>query len=57
MTDRNVYHVNMTMMLFHRTVKLCDQLKTGVFKLHIEAGGKTQTKAISLCVAGEIYCV
>lgn len=35
----------------HRTVKLCDQLKTGVFKLHIEAGGKTQTKAISLCVA------
>ncbi|KAL7373603.1 hypothetical protein ABVT39_010362 [Epinephelus coioides] len=34
----------------HRTVKLCDVLRSGVYKLHVEAGGKNETKAMSLCV-------
>ncbi|XP_028288445.1 receptor-type tyrosine-protein kinase FLT3 [Parambassis ranga] len=37
----------------HRTVKLCEPLKTGGYKLHVEAGGQKQTKAISVCVADE----
>ncbi|XP_068160051.1 receptor-type tyrosine-protein kinase FLT3 isoform X2 [Antennarius striatus] len=34
----------------HRTVKLCDPLRTGDYKLHLEAGGKKDTKTISVCV-------
>lgn len=36
----------------HRTVKLCNQLKSGLYKLHLEAGGKKQTANISVCVVG-----
>ncbi|XP_039982503.1 receptor-type tyrosine-protein kinase FLT3 isoform X2 [Xiphias gladius] len=35
----------------HRTVKLCDPLKSGDYKLHLEAGGQKETMTISLCVA------
>ncbi|KAK7879032.1 hypothetical protein WMY93_030785 [Mugilogobius chulae] len=31
-------------------VKLCDQLKTGEYRLHIEAGGRKINKSISLCI-------
>ncbi|XP_008304578.1 receptor-type tyrosine-protein kinase FLT3 [Stegastes partitus] len=34
----------------HRTVKLCNPLRSGNYKLHLEAGGQKQTKAISVCV-------
>ncbi|KAG7525231.1 receptor-type tyrosine-protein kinase FLT3 [Solea senegalensis] len=34
----------------HRTVKLCNQLKTGDYKLHLEAGGHKETKTVSVCV-------
>lgn len=34
-----------------RSVKLCAPLKTGKYRLHIEAGGRNTTKSISLCVA------
>uniref|UniRef100_UPI0037E79CA3 receptor-type tyrosine-protein kinase FLT3 isoform X1 n=2 Tax=Semicossyphus pulcher TaxID=241346 RepID=UPI0037E79CA3 len=34
----------------HRTVKLCDHLKSGDYKLHLEAGGQKETKTISVCV-------
>ncbi|XP_043960309.1 receptor-type tyrosine-protein kinase FLT3-like [Gambusia affinis] len=37
----------------HRTVKKCGPLKSGVYKLHLEAGGKMETKNTSLCVAEE----
>ncbi|KAF7654023.1 hypothetical protein LDENG_00075530 [Lucifuga dentata] len=33
-----------------RTVKLCGQLKSGEYNLHMEAGGRKETKTISLCV-------
>ncbi|XP_040922128.1 receptor-type tyrosine-protein kinase FLT3 [Toxotes jaculatrix] len=35
----------------HRTVKLCVPLKSGDYKLHLEAGGRKETKTISVCVA------
>ncbi|KAK5877899.1 hypothetical protein CesoFtcFv8_025361 [Champsocephalus esox] len=35
----------------HRTVKLCVTLKSGDYKLHVEAGGLKDTKTISVCVA------
>lgn len=34
-----------------RTVRLCDHLETGEYKLHIEAGGQKKTHTTSLCVA------
>ncbi|XP_070709307.1 receptor-type tyrosine-protein kinase FLT3 [Pempheris klunzingeri] len=34
----------------HRTVKLCDPLKSGDYKLHLEAGGQKETQTISVCV-------
>ncbi|XP_031706207.1 receptor-type tyrosine-protein kinase FLT3 isoform X1 [Anarrhichthys ocellatus] len=34
----------------HRTVKRCDVLKSGDYKLHLEAGGRKETKTISVCV-------
>ncbi|CAN9506272.1 unnamed protein product [Ophioblennius macclurei] len=34
----------------HRTVKLCDPLTSGDYKLHLESGGKKQIKTISVCV-------
>lgn len=34
----------------HRTVKLCDVLKSGDYKLYLEAGGHKETKTISVCV-------
>ncbi|XP_068588440.1 receptor-type tyrosine-protein kinase FLT3 [Cebidichthys violaceus] len=34
----------------HRTVKLCDVLKSGDYKLHVEAGGQRETKTVSVCV-------
>ncbi|GLD54768.1 receptor-type tyrosine-protein kinase FLT3 [Lates japonicus] len=37
----------------HRTVKLCDSLKSGDYKLHLEAGGLKETKTISVCVADQ----
>ncbi|XP_029313404.1 LOW QUALITY PROTEIN: receptor-type tyrosine-protein kinase FLT3 [Cottoperca gobio] len=36
----------------HRTVKLCDELKSGDYKLHLEAGGLKETKTVSVCVVG-----
>ncbi|XP_034718604.1 receptor-type tyrosine-protein kinase FLT3 isoform X1 [Etheostoma cragini] len=36
----------------HRTVKLCGALKSGDYKLHLEAGGQKETKTISVCVVG-----
>ncbi|KAK5849692.1 hypothetical protein PBY51_014006 [Eleginops maclovinus] len=33
-----------------RTVMLCDTLKSGHYKLHLEAGGVKETKTISVCV-------
>ncbi|XP_072306910.1 receptor-type tyrosine-protein kinase FLT3 [Eucyclogobius newberryi] len=32
-------------------VKLCEPLKTGKYRLNIEAGGSKKTKSISLCIA------
>ncbi|XP_029955806.1 receptor-type tyrosine-protein kinase FLT3 [Salarias fasciatus] len=37
----------------HRTVKLCGGLKSGDYKLHLEAGGQKETKTISVCVVEE----
>ncbi|TNN88869.1 Receptor-type tyrosine-protein kinase FLT3 [Liparis tanakae] len=34
----------------HRTVKLRDVLKSGDYKLHLEAGGQIEIKTISVCV-------
>lgn len=34
-------------------MKLCDPIKSGDYKLHLEAGGLNETKAISVCVVGE----
>ncbi|XP_062297514.1 receptor-type tyrosine-protein kinase FLT3 [Scomber scombrus] len=34
----------------HRTVKLCNRLKSGEYKLHLEAGGQKETKTVSVCV-------
>ncbi|KAK1884970.1 Receptor-type tyrosine-protein kinase FLT3 [Dissostichus eleginoides] len=34
----------------HRTVMLCVTLKSGDYKLHMEAGGLKETKTISVCV-------
>lgn len=36
-----------------RTVKLCDVLKSGDYKLHLEAGGQKETRTISVCVVGK----
>ncbi|XP_034024960.1 receptor-type tyrosine-protein kinase FLT3 [Thalassophryne amazonica] len=36
-----------------RTVMLCGQLKTGEYKLHVLAGGREETKVMSVCVADE----
>lgn len=40
-------------------MKLCDPLVSGDYKLHLEAGGQKETKAISVCVVGErdLLCV
>ncbi|XP_063340455.1 receptor-type tyrosine-protein kinase FLT3-like [Pelmatolapia mariae] len=37
----------------HSTVKLCDPLISGDYKLHLEAGGQKETKTISVCVVDE----
>ncbi|XP_067341837.1 receptor-type tyrosine-protein kinase FLT3 isoform X1 [Channa argus] len=37
----------------HRSVKVCGQLVSGDYKLHLEAGGQKQTNTISVCVAGK----
>ncbi|KAM8823818.1 receptor-type tyrosine-protein kinase FLT3-like isoform 2-T2 [Spinachia spinachia] len=34
----------------HRVVKLCEELMSGDYKLHLEAGGQKDTKTISVCV-------
>ncbi|XP_061569149.1 receptor-type tyrosine-protein kinase FLT3 [Cololabis saira] len=34
----------------HSIVKLCDPLQSGVYKLHLQAGGKAETKNITVCV-------
>ncbi|TKS87749.1 Receptor-type tyrosine-protein kinase FLT3 [Collichthys lucidus] len=38
----------------HSTLKLCQPLKSGDYKLHLEAGGRKETKTISVCVAGAL---
>lgn len=49
--DENVTKcVRDTWVTKHRTVKLCDPLRSGDYKLHLEAGGQKQTKTISVCV-------
>ncbi|XP_034561869.1 receptor-type tyrosine-protein kinase FLT3 isoform X2 [Notolabrus celidotus] len=35
----------------HSTVKLCDPLRSGDYKLHLEAGGQNETKTVTVCVA------
>ncbi|KAE8279883.1 Receptor-type tyrosine-protein kinase FLT3 [Larimichthys crocea] len=35
----------------HSSLKLCQPLKSGDYKLHLEAGGRKETKTISVCVA------
>ncbi|KAM9839691.1 receptor-type tyrosine-protein kinase FLT3-like [Aulostomus maculatus] len=37
----------------HRTVRLCDPLISGEYKLHLKAGGQNKTKTISVCVVDE----
>ncbi|KAM9337200.1 receptor-type tyrosine-protein kinase FLT3-like [Symphorus nematophorus] len=37
----------------HRTVKLCDPLKSGDYRLQLEAGGQKETKTVSVCVVDE----
>ncbi|XP_062415343.1 receptor-type tyrosine-protein kinase FLT3-like [Pungitius pungitius] len=39
-----------TWVTHHRIVKLCDGLKSGDYKLHLEADGQKVTKTISVCV-------
>ncbi|CAJ1082182.1 receptor-type tyrosine-protein kinase FLT3 isoform X2 [Xyrichtys novacula] len=34
----------------HSTVKLCGHLKSGDYRLHLEAGGQKETKTVSVCV-------
>ncbi|KAM4534312.1 receptor-type tyrosine-protein kinase FLT3-like isoform 2-T2 [Odontesthes bonariensis] len=34
----------------HRTVKLCNPLKSGVYKLYLEAGGIRETENVTVCV-------
>ncbi|KAM6900550.1 receptor-type tyrosine-protein kinase FLT3-like [Xenentodon cancila] len=34
----------------HSIVKLCDPLQSGVYKLHLQAGRKAETKNITVCV-------
>ncbi|KAM6971586.1 receptor-type tyrosine-protein kinase FLT3-like [Tautogolabrus adspersus] len=34
----------------HSTLKLCDPLKSGDYKLHLKAGGQNETKITSVCV-------
>ncbi|KAM4544380.1 receptor-type tyrosine-protein kinase FLT3-like [Fundulus diaphanus] len=34
----------------HRTVRYCNPLQSGDYKLHLEAGGKTETKNTTVCV-------
>ncbi|XP_053198847.1 receptor-type tyrosine-protein kinase FLT3 [Scomber japonicus] len=34
----------------HRNVTLCNHLKSGEYKLHLEAGGQKETKTVSVCV-------
>ncbi|XP_061777487.1 receptor-type tyrosine-protein kinase FLT3 [Nerophis ophidion] len=37
----------------HRTVKLCGELKSGEYKLHLKAGGQDQSKSVSVCVVDD----
>ncbi|XP_029384917.1 receptor-type tyrosine-protein kinase FLT3 isoform X2 [Echeneis naucrates] len=37
----------------HRTVKLCGQLKSGDYTLHLVAGGQEKSKTISVCVVDQ----
>lgn len=39
-----------------RTVKFCNPIKSGDYKLHLEAGERNETKTISVCVVGEQIC-
>lgn len=39
-----------------RTVKFCNPIKSGDYKLHLEAGERKETKTISVCVVGEQIC-
>lgn len=39
-----------------RTVKFCNPIKSGDYKLHLEAGEQKETKTISVCVVGEQIC-
>ncbi|XP_047205497.1 receptor-type tyrosine-protein kinase FLT3 [Girardinichthys multiradiatus] len=34
----------------NRTLKYCNSLQSGVYKLHLAAGGKTETKTTTVCV-------
>ncbi|XP_030612964.1 receptor-type tyrosine-protein kinase FLT3-like [Archocentrus centrarchus] len=52
--DKNMIRcVRETGVTQHRTVKLCDGLISGDYKLHLEAGGQKETKNISVCVVGK----
>ncbi|KAL6097851.1 flt3 [Pungitius sinensis] len=49
--DKNVTKCQRdTWVTHHRIVKLCDQLKSGDYKLHLEADGQKVTKTIPVCV-------
>lgn len=49
----------MTVGYLLRTVKLCDPLESGDYKLHLESGGQKETQTISVCVVGkrDVLCV
>ncbi|XP_030612627.1 receptor-type tyrosine-protein kinase FLT3-like isoform X2 [Archocentrus centrarchus] len=52
--DKNMIRcVRETGVTQHRTVKLCDGLISGDYKLYLEAGGQKETKNISVCVVGK----
>lgn len=49
--DKNVTKcIRDTWVTQHRTVKLCDPLKSGDYKLHLESGGQEETRTMSVCV-------
>lgn len=45
--------IMMDFFFWHRTIKFCHPLKSGDYKLHLEAGKREETKTISVCVVGE----
>lgn len=47
------FHLKAYKCCLPRTVKLCKPLKSGDYKLHLEAEGLKETKIVSVCVVGK----